>query len=49
LGVWGFGLHMQRQIRRLDVNDPENCLTLFRQNRDTGAIPALFFAVAAFL
>jgi hypothetical protein len=29
---------MLRQIRRLDTEDPENCLTLFRANRDTGLI-----------
>ena len=48
-GVWGFGLHMQWQLARLDINDPDNCLALFRLNNVTGLIPALFFAAAAFL
>jgi 4-hydroxybenzoate polyprenyltransferase len=46
-GVWAFGWHMVWQLRRLDINDPENCLKMFRSNRDAGLIPALFLAVAA--
>jgi 4-hydroxybenzoate polyprenyltransferase len=48
-GVWGMGWHMAWQLRRLDIDDPETCLRLFRANRDTGLIPALFFAIAALL
>ncbi len=46
-GVWAFGWHMGWQLVRLDIDDPDTCLRLFRSNRDAGAIPALFFAVAA--
>ncbi len=49
IGPWAFGWHLSWQLRRLDIDNPENCLRLFRANRDTGLIPALFFAVAAIL
>ncbi|MCV2883010.1 4-hydroxybenzoate octaprenyltransferase [Actibacterium sp. XHP0104] len=45
-GVWAMGWHMSWQLRRLNTNDPDTCLFLFRANRDTGLIPALFLAVA---
>jgi len=48
-GVWAFGWHLAWQLRRLDIDNPENCLRLFRANRDAGLIPALFFAIAAIL
>ncbi len=48
-GAWGFGWHMLWQLRRLDIDDWENCLALFRSNRDAGLIPALFLLVAALL
>jgi 4-hydroxybenzoate polyprenyltransferase len=43
------GWHMLMQVRRLDINDPENCLMLFRANRETGALIALAFALASWL
>jgi 4-hydroxybenzoate polyprenyltransferase len=46
-GIWGMGWHMVWQLQRLDIDDAEICLQLFRSNRDAGAIPALFFALAA--
>jgi 4-hydroxybenzoate polyprenyltransferase len=46
-GAWGFGWHMVWQLGRLDTANPENCLRLFRANRDAGLIVALFFALAA--
>jgi 4-hydroxybenzoate polyprenyltransferase len=46
-GAWAFGWHMVWQLRRLDINDPENCLKMFRANRDAGLIPVLFLAAAA--
>jgi 4-hydroxybenzoate polyprenyltransferase len=46
-GVWGMGWHMLWQLQRLDIDDPQVCLRLFRANRDAGLIPALFFALAA--
>jgi 4-hydroxybenzoate polyprenyltransferase len=47
VGVGGMGGHMWWQLRQLDIDDPETCLRLFRTNRDTGLIVALFFAAAA--
>lgn len=46
-GVLGMGWHMLWQLRGLDIDDAAICLRLFRSNRDTGLIPALFFAAAA--
>ncbi|HHL21832.1 MAG TPA: 4-hydroxybenzoate octaprenyltransferase [Aliiroseovarius sp.] len=48
-GVWFFGWHLAWQLRQLDIDDPQNCLRLFRSNRDAGLIPVLFFAVTLFL
>ncbi|MDG4649842.1 4-hydroxybenzoate octaprenyltransferase [Roseibacterium sp. SDUM158017] len=48
-GVWAMGWHMAWQLGRLDIDDGGVCLRMFRSNRDTGLLPALFFAVAAFL
>ncbi len=46
---WAMGWHLLWQMRRLDIDDPAVCLSLFRANRDTGLIAALFLAVAAVL
>lgn len=46
-GVWALGAHLCWQLVRLDSTDPENCLRLFRTNRDAGLLPALFLACAA--
>ena len=46
-GAWGFGWHMVWQLGRLDIDDGDTCLALFRSNRDAGLIPVLFFAGAA--
>jgi 4-hydroxybenzoate polyprenyltransferase len=48
-GVWAMGWHMAWQMRRLDIDDPASCLTVFRSNRDAGLILALFLAGAAAL
>ncbi|MEO1538311.1 MAG: 4-hydroxybenzoate octaprenyltransferase [Pseudomonadota bacterium] len=29
-GVWAFGYHMHWQLSRVDINNPENCLRIFR-------------------
>ncbi len=47
-GVWAFGWHMAWQLRSLDIDDPEKCLSLFRSNRNAGLIPVLFLAAAHF-
>jgi len=49
MGIWGFGLHMTWQLRTLDIDDAENCLRLFRANRDAGFLPILGFIAAASL
>jgi 4-hydroxybenzoate polyprenyltransferase len=46
-GVAGFSAHLAWQLRRLDVDDPQACLALFRSNRDAGLILALGLAAAA--
>lgn len=46
---WAMGWHLLWQMNRIDIDDPETCLRLFRTNRDTGLLAALFLAVAAFL
>jgi 4-hydroxybenzoate polyprenyltransferase len=37
-GVGGFAAHLLWQLRRLEIDDPANCLRLFRSNRDAGLI-----------
>jgi 4-hydroxybenzoate polyprenyltransferase len=48
-GAWFMGWHMAWQLRKLDTEDPDTCLRLFRANRDAGLIPVLFLAAAALL
>jgi 4-hydroxybenzoate polyprenyltransferase len=43
------GAHLLWQVRRLDIDSTENCLAIFRSNRETGALIALAFAVASWL
>ena len=45
-GPWAMGWHMAWQLRRFDPDNADSLLTLFRSNRTTGLIPALFFAAA---
>ena len=45
----GAGAHMLWQVRRLDINSTDNCLAIFRSNRETGALIALAFALASWL
>ncbi|MBZ0128963.1 MAG: 4-hydroxybenzoate octaprenyltransferase [Rhodobacteraceae bacterium] len=49
LAPWAFGWHLAWQLRRLDIDNPETCLQLFRANREAGLIPVLIFAAAAIL
>lgn len=49
LGITGFGAHLLWQLRRLDIDDPENCLMLFRSNRDAGLIFAAGLLVASLI
>ncbi|WP_375174821.1 4-hydroxybenzoate octaprenyltransferase [Pseudooceanicola sp.] len=45
-GPWAFGWHMAWQLRRLDIDDNDRLLQLFRSNRDAGLLPLPFFAAA---
>ena len=38
LGLLAFALHLAWQIARLDVDNPINCLAVFKSNRDAGLI-----------
>jgi 4-hydroxybenzoate polyprenyltransferase len=38
LGLLAFAAHLAWQIARLDVDDPINCLMVFKSNRDAGLI-----------
>jgi 4-hydroxybenzoate polyprenyltransferase len=38
LGLAAFAAHLAWQIMRLDIDDPENCLAVFKSNRDAGLI-----------
>jgi 4-hydroxybenzoate polyprenyltransferase len=49
IAPWAMGWHLLWQLGRLDIENPDTCMRLFRKNRDTGLIPALFIAAAAFL
>jgi 4-hydroxybenzoate polyprenyltransferase len=49
LGVMAFGWHLFGQLRQLDITDPDNCLRLFRSNRDAGLRVALFLAASTTL
>ena len=46
---WAMGWHMLWQMRRLDIDNADTCLMLFRKSRDTGLWAALFLAGAAIL
>jgi 4-hydroxybenzoate polyprenyltransferase len=41
--------HFAWQVRRLDIDDPGQCLRIFRANRDAGALIAASFLVTAWL
>src|SRR3569832_1334792 len=43
------GAHMIWQVRKLKIDDPANCLKLFRANSATGGLIALSFAAATWL
>ncbi|SFO89970.1 4-hydroxybenzoate octaprenyltransferase [Tranquillimonas alkanivorans] len=43
---WAMGWHLAWQLGRLDTEDGNTCLMLFRSNRNAGLIAALFLAVA---
>jgi 4-hydroxybenzoate polyprenyltransferase len=46
LGIWAFGMHLAWQMRSLDIDDAENCLRVFRSNRNAGLLPIAGFISA---
>ncbi len=45
-GAWAMGWHLAWQMTRLDIEDPANCLMIFRTNRDAGLIFTGFLLIA---
>jgi 4-hydroxybenzoate polyprenyltransferase len=37
-GLIAFGVHLARQVRQLDIDDPDGCLRLFKANRNAGLL-----------
>ncbi|WBU58888.1 4-hydroxybenzoate octaprenyltransferase [Paracoccus albus] len=46
IGLAGFGTHLLWQLRKLDLNDSDMQLFLFRSNRDAGLVLAFFLVLA---
>jgi len=46
VGVAGFAVHLAWQLTQFDMADGAGCLRLFRANRDSGLVVALFLALA---
>ncbi|MDP7185959.1 MAG: 4-hydroxybenzoate octaprenyltransferase [Paracoccaceae bacterium] len=46
---WALGWHLVWQLRKLDIDDGDGLLMLFRANRNAGLLPVLFFAAAVIL
>lgn len=38
VGLAAFAAHLAWQVKRLDIDDPDLCLTLFKSNRDAGLV-----------
>jgi 4-hydroxybenzoate polyprenyltransferase len=49
LGLVVFAAHLAWQVARLDINDPVNCLVVFKSNRDAGLILFATLMLAAAL
>lgn len=45
-GILAFGSHLIWQVKNLDINNAENCLMMFRSNRNAGLLPILGFTGA---
>jgi 4-hydroxybenzoate polyprenyltransferase len=45
----GAGAHLLWQVHSLQIDNAENCLRLFRANRDTGAIIAAAFLISSWI
>jgi 4-hydroxybenzoate polyprenyltransferase len=49
LGCWAYGLRLVWQMRRLDLDDTQSCLEIFRDNADAGLILLLGFIAAGWV
>ncbi len=49
LGLFAFGAHLCWQIVRLDISNPDNCLAVFKSDRDAGLILFAGLVLAAAL
>jgi 4-hydroxybenzoate polyprenyltransferase len=49
LGLLAFAAHLSWQIVRLDIGDPDNCLAVFKSDRDAGLILFAGLVLAAAL
>jgi 4-hydroxybenzoate polyprenyltransferase len=38
LGLFAFAAHLSWQVVRLDIDDSDNCLAVFKSDRDAGLI-----------
>lgn len=47
-GALAAGLHLLWQVRRWDLNNPQNCLETFQSNRDLGLIILIGFLMGSF-
>lgn len=47
--AWAFGWHMTWLLTRLDIENPHNCMQLFRACNQTGLLVVLFLAAALFV
>jgi 4-hydroxybenzoate polyprenyltransferase len=41
------GAHLLWQVKTLDIDNADNCLRVFRSNRETGTLIALAFLLAS--
>ena len=48
-GILAFGIHLIWQLINLDINNADNCLMIFRSNRNAGLLPVLGFTCAIIL
>ena len=49
VGILLMSCHLFVQIKKLDINDAEKCLTLFRSNRDSGLLLVASLCLAVFV
>ena len=45
--AWALGWHLAWQLGRLDIDDPDVCLVLFRSNRNAGLLAVGFLLLAS--